>query len=115
MTQKPERPIHVCKCDDCRQHPQGATAKLHASINRVVAELDEKARRLFAGLYASQLGRGGVQLMAAITGIHRATIWRGRRELKDTRKATDGRVRAPGGGRKPTEKKRRPSLGCSTN
>jgi hypothetical protein len=115
MIKKPSRLIHSCECDDCRRYPRGALAKLHASINRVVAELDERARRLFVGLYSTQLGRGGVQLMATITGIDRTTIWRGRQELKASQKAVDGRVRGPGGGRKPTEKNRRTSLVRSMN
>ncbi len=103
------RPIHACLCDVCRQDPTGATAELHRAINRVAAELDEKSRRRFVGLWASQLGHGGIQNMVLVTGLHRATIRRGCREIEKMDEVSDHRIRAPGGGRKLTEKKRRRS------
>lgn len=105
MAKKNLNPIHVCECAECRGHPEGATAQLHSGINLVAAALDEKNRRLFVGLWASQLGRGGTQLMATVTGMSRTTIWRGRTEIEQTDTRSAGRVRAPGGGRKRVEKK----------
>ena len=90
--------IHQCSCGECQQHPQGETAKLHVSINRVVVSLDEKRRRHFVGLLASQHGYGGVQQVARVTGMSRTTILRGRRELEEGDLTASGRVRAPGGG-----------------
>jgi len=65
--------------------------------------LDERGRRLWAAVEASQLGRGGVSAVAVATGLSRTTIYQGMEELgKD--QAGDGlrrqRVRASGGGRK---------------
>jgi DNA-binding phage protein len=39
--------------------------------------LDEQGRRRFAAMEAQALGRGGVSLMARITGLARRTIYRG--------------------------------------
>lgn len=108
-TRKNVKPIHVCSCDVCRQDPTGTTAELHRAINHVVAALDEKSRRRFVGLWASQWGHGGIENMVLVTGLHRATLRRGCREIEKIDDVTDKRIRAPGGGRKLTEKKRRRS------
>lgn len=96
--------VHACSCSECQAHPRGRTARLHGHINRLVAALDEKHRRQFAGLWASQIGHGGIQLMARVTGLDRNTIARGQRELNEV-DPTPGRVRGPGGGRPRVEKK----------
>ena len=80
---------------------------LHASINRLVAALDEKHRRQFVGLLASQFGHGGIRYISKITGLHRETISRGKREIAGANAALKGRIRAVGGGRHKAEKKRR--------
>lgn len=110
MAAKRHTAIHKCTCEECRQQPQGETAKLHASINRVVASLDEKSRRRFVGLLASQGGYGGVQHVARVTGMSRTTILRGRRELEQGELLSSGRIRAPGAGGTCSEKN---SQGCS--
>jgi len=68
-------------------------------------ELDERHRRLFAGLLARQLGRGGRQRVFEITGLSRVTIGRGLRECDEAQSAELDRVRRAGGGRKLLEKK----------
>jgi hypothetical protein len=68
---------HPCTCKDCTSDPTGELAQVHAGINLMVATLDEKNRRRFAGLWASQYGYGGVQKVARITGLSRTTITRG--------------------------------------
>ena len=54
---------------------------------------------------ALQHGRGGIALAARITGLSPHTIRRGRHELAQAASLPGGRVRRPGGGRKPVEKK----------
>jgi predicted transcriptional regulator len=71
-----------------------------------MAELDERSRRLFAGIVARQRGHGGIQLVAEITGLTRVTIRRGLRESERGQAKSCDRVRRPGGGRKRVEKKR---------
>jgi Rhodopirellula transposase DDE domain len=68
--------------------------------------LDERARRLWAATEARAIGWGGVSQVSEATGLSRITITAGLRELDlpvtgDDPKATDQRVRRPGGGRKP--------------
>ena len=73
-------------------------------VNELVQMLNEKERRQFVGLLAKQHGLGGIERMVEITGLHRATISRGQKELEN--ETTDeGRVRSHGGGRKLSEKK----------
>ncbi len=111
---RPRRSLHRCACLTCQQHPHSGTARAHRDINRFVAVLNEKQRRLFLGLFARQQGRGAIRQLARITGVSRNTIRRGLRELRQ--RAASGRVRRPGGGRPPVEKKgrtsSRPLIGC---
>ena len=75
-------------------------------------ELDERSRRLFAGLLARQLGRGGIQRVLEITGLSCVTIRRGLRECDESQPAELDRVRRAGGGRKLIEKKALRSKPC---
>jgi hypothetical protein len=63
--------------------------------------LDEQGRRRFAAAEAQAAGHGGVSAVARITGIARSTIGRGLTELREAGAPPPGRVRRPGGGRKP--------------
>lgn len=65
--------------------------------------LNEKPKRLFAGLKANQLGYFGVQQVAAQLGLHPHTIRAGQKELAEISKAPESsppRIRKIGGGRK---------------
>jgi DNA-binding phage protein len=99
------RTIHTCRCLDCLRFPSSNIAQDHQAINRVLANLNEKGRRLFAGLLASERGRGGVAHLATITGMSRNTIRRGMLEVRRADSDTNHRVRRPGGGRQRLEKK----------
>ncbi len=77
-----------------------------------MGELDERSRRLFAGLLARQFGRGGRQRVLEITGLSRMTICRGLRECGKSQPADLDRVRRAGGGRKLIEKKALKSKAC---
>jgi hypothetical protein len=99
------RVSHRCQCLTCQQQPDSPTAELHRAINRFLATADERSRRLLAGALAVQHGRGGIALAACITGLSPHTIRRGRHELAQAVSRPGGRVRRPGGGRKPVEKK----------
>ena len=67
--------------------------------------LNEKQRRLYAGLEALKTGHGGDARIAALLGLDVGTVARGRGELLAQDVDID-RVRRAGGGRKPVEKKR---------
>jgi len=101
------KPVGKCGCSECIEQPTSEIALFHASINRLVAALDEKHRRQFVGLLASQFGHGGIQYISKITGLNRQTISRGKQEIERVNAALDGRIRAPGGGRHKVEKKSR--------
>jgi transposase len=62
--------------------------------------LDERSRRLLVATEARALGRGGITAVAQATGVSRAVIRLGLRELNGQWSAEPGRVRRPGGGRK---------------
>ncbi|MEE9264960.1 MAG: hypothetical protein V3V11_10955 [Vicinamibacteria bacterium] len=82
--------------------------ELKAAIVLFHSLLDEKERRLYAGLESLKIGHGGDQQVADLLGMDPNTVARGRRELLD-RDVEIERVRRKGGGRKPLEKKRRRS------
>jgi hypothetical protein len=62
--------------------------------------LNEQSRRRFAALEAQALGRGGVSLMARISGLARSTIYQGLSDIRDKVSTPAGRIRQEGGGRK---------------
>ncbi len=80
--------------------------ELKAAIVLFFALLDEKQRRIYAGLESLKLGYGGDQRIAELLGINRGTVAKGREELL-AHDVEIGRIRKPGSGRKSVEKKRR--------
>src|SRR5512144_2827700 len=105
MNHTVSRSVPRCRCSECQIHPHSRVAKQHRAINRLVASLDERCRRLVIGFLAQQYGRGGIVRLMEITGMSRDTIRRGQRELVHPVVAGGWRIRRPGGGRKPVEKK----------
>jgi len=79
--------------------------ELKASLVLFSSLLDEQQRRLYAGLESLKFGRGGDQRLAELLQLDPHTVARGRKELLAQEVEWD-RVRKPGGGRKPVEKKR---------
>ncbi len=80
--------------------------ELRASIVLFFSMLDEKMRRLYAGLEAMKTGRGGDARIANLLGLDVGTVARGRQELLSQDVEVD-RVRKAGAGRKPVGKKPR--------
>jgi hypothetical protein len=85
-------------------------ATIRAKFEALRPYLDERRRRLWAAAEAMALGRGGITAVASATGLQRATIRVGVRELQSSPTTSAEyepvaeaaqRVRAPGGGRKP--------------
>jgi hypothetical protein len=74
-------------------------------FRKVLGTLNEAQRRWLVGREALRRGRGGIQRMMETSGLSKPTILKGIRELRGKRKlaAEEGRVRKPGGGRKPVE------------
>jgi hypothetical protein len=77
---------------------QGRAARKR--YREMVPVLDEQSRRRFVALEAQALGRGGVSLMARISGLARSTIYHGLSDIHDKVLVPPGRVRKEGGGRK---------------
>jgi DDE family transposase len=69
-------------------------------LGALLPQLDERGRRLAAGAVAGALGHGGITAVAAVSGLSPDTVSDGMWELADG-VVPDGRVRRPGGGRKP--------------
>ncbi len=88
--------------------------ELKAAIVLFYSLLDEKQRRLYAGLESLKIGHGGDQQIAELLGMNRGTVAEGRRALLDRDVEID-RARRKGGGRKPLEKERRKSSRKSKN
>ncbi|MBV8381182.1 MAG: hypothetical protein JOZ63_01165 [Planctomycetaceae bacterium] len=106
MSHKNEQPsLHPCECLTCQQRRDSPIAEVHRALNQFLATADERSRRLLAGSLALQHGRGGIALAARITGLSPHTIRRGRHELQQATPTPRGRIRRPGAGRKPVEKK----------
>jgi transposase len=64
--------------------------------------LDERQRRVVLGAEARALGRGGIRTVARAAGVSEPTVSKAVRELSPpVGQAPHGRVRRPGGGRKP--------------
>jgi hypothetical protein len=67
----------------------------------LAGELNERQRRLWAASEARAAGRGGIAGAARATGMALDTIRQGIHELEAGGSIGAGRVRKPGGGRKP--------------
>jgi len=78
--------------------------EVRAAIILFFSLLDERQRRLFAGLEALKVGRGGDARVAALLGVDPHTVAKGRVELLGE-DVDPTRVRKPGGGRRAAEKK----------
>jgi hypothetical protein len=76
-------------------------AAIGEKFRALAGELNERQRRLWAASEARALGRGGVAATARATGMAVDTIRRGIAELRAGERLEPGRVRRPGGGRKP--------------
>lgn len=83
--------------------------EVKAAIVLFYSMLDERQRRLYAGLEALKLGHGGDRQLAEWLDLDPHTVAKGRRELLDASSLNPTRIRRPGGGRTALEKKRRPS------
>ncbi len=90
--------------------------EVRAAIILFFSVLDEKQRRLFAGLESLKRGYGGDLFVAEWLELDPHTVAKGRRELLDGNgDVRSQRVRRKGGGRKSVEKKRPGSSRKSNN
>lgn len=92
-----------------RTKPAGLRNEVKAAIILFYSSLNEKERRLYAGLESIKIGRGGDKEISALFGMDRKTIARGRSELLGDTIDIEGRIRQKGAGRKGVKKNRRHS------
>ena len=91
-------------------HDEVMSDELKAAIILFFSLLDERQRRIYAGLESLKLGHGGDQRIANLFDLDRGTVARGREELLMHDVAVEERIRKPGAGRKSHEKKLQKSL-----
>ncbi len=102
--------VRGCACPRCQAGEAHPDRVLHEQMNLLLSRLGEAERRWYAAVEANRLGRGGVGLVAQITGLDEKTIRRGQQEVAGALVDVPvKRQRRPGGGRPPVEKKIRPS------
>ena len=80
------------------------TQETESRMQELYNRLPEKNRRLYAGVEASKLGRGGVSYVARLFNCSRNTILRGIKELGEE-EVLENRNREIGGGRRPVLEK----------
>jgi len=78
----------------------GAEREIRAKYRALLAAMDERHRRRWAGTEARALGRGGIAVVTRATGLARNTVVRGLAELAQKTPLSPDRVRRPGAGRK---------------
>jgi hypothetical protein len=101
-----ESGVHQCQCPVCERSEYDPDQEFHRHMNLLLSRLDEQQRRLYAAVESKRIGHGGDRLLSLITGLHVETIRHGRRELEAGLVDTPlDRIRRPGGGRPPVEKK----------
>ena len=101
--------VAECQCPHCQQEGDHPHRVLHRRMNVFLSRLDEAQRRWYVALESQRIGHGGDRLLAQITGMNETTIRRGREELAaELADCPPERVRTPGAGRLPVEKKIRP-------
>ena len=78
--------------------------EVKASIILFYCTLNEKQRRLYAGLESLKLGGGGDRVISKLLGLNIKTVTKGKKELLSNSINIDT-TRSPGGGRKKKKKK----------
>ncbi len=74
--------------------------ELQEKFERIASYLNEKSERLRCADEAMSLGRGGVTLVSAATGVSGTTITEGMKEIKGEKEVRQDGIRRKGGGRK---------------
>jgi hypothetical protein len=75
--------------------------RLGPELELLLPMLDERSRRLVLGAAARAAGDGGTGAVASLTGASWQTVADGAAEVASGETAAPGRVRRPGGGRRP--------------
>jgi len=103
--QRRERSHHRASMSLLVSNPDLAVEEAKAAVVLFLSTLNERQRRLYAGLESLKIGHGGDEHIAELFGLERHTVARGRDELLQDAEPTQG-VRQSGAGRRSVEKKR---------
>jgi hypothetical protein len=98
-----QRQSHRASLSLLVENPELAVEEAKAAIVLFLSTLDERQRRLYAGLESLKTGHGGDEYIAQLFGLDRHTVARGRAELLADTAPLAG-VRRDGGGRPCTKK-----------
>jgi len=90
--------------ESIRFTPDVLLNEIKAAIILFYSMLDEKQRRLYAGLESLRIGHGGDRQVARLLALNEKTIAKGRKELLSREIEIDS-TRRKGGGRKTIQKK----------
>lgn len=103
--------VIMCSDESGSQFSSGLYSMQYEEIQekfiRIASYLDEKSKRLWCANEALSLGWRGVTLVSQATGMSRATITKGIKELTSALDIPHERIRRPGGGRKKKQLKTR--------
>lgn len=91
------------KLDDMK--PDVLMNEIKASIIIFYSLLNEKQRRVYAGLESMKIGHGGDKVISNLLGLNINTVKKGKKELLQDTVSIDTMIRKPGGGRKKITKK----------
>ena len=93
------------ECQDrINMNPKILANELKAALIIFFSILDEKQRRLYAGLESLKTGHSGDKQIAELLDLNEKTVAKGRTELLSGKVKVET-IRSPGGGRKKIEKK----------
>ena len=73
---------------------------LKSKYKSILPLLTEKQRRIYLSIEAEHFGYGGITKVSNLSGVSRVVITKGKKELKETKKAPIKSSRKKGGGRK---------------
>lgn len=100
----------VCVCAGGRSKNLSKDDRWQEKVRLVAGRLSENERRWLSALISEAVGWGGETFAAVVTGLDAKTVRTGRVELEnDLEGCPVDRVRRPGAGRLPVEKKIRTS------
>ena len=91
------------RLESIRFMPDVLLNEIKAAIILFYSMLDEKQRRLYAGLESLRVGHGGDIHIAELLGLNEKTVGKGRKELLNGKIPIDS-IRRKGGGRKKIKK-----------
>ncbi len=106
LNRSDQKPVSVLDAND--YNSRSLPDKVVRSIWLFLSILNEKQRRLFAGLESLKIGHGGDKKVSVLFGMDPHTVAKGRSELLSESIGIE-RIRKKGAGRIPTEKKARKS------